>query len=72
MRKAWRLFKAVMLAITLISALLVVVLVLAWTKGLFLFLLAFGIIVWALYTKMERRDYDRNWRQRNADWRNYK
>jgi len=72
MEKLVRLTKALIYAVALLTLLAVVLPIAVWTKGLFIIAIVFGVFVWAIYTMLERRDWHRNWRQRAADWRNYK
>lgn len=72
MQKAWRMVKAVIYGVLLMLAVGAFLTLLAFTKGLLVLLLIFGVVVWGIYQNLERKDYDRNWRERNRAWRNYK
>lgn len=67
-----RLMKAVGIVLVLFIAVAVLALLIAWMKGVFGLLVAFFGLVWLVYSALARRDWHRNWRQRNLDWRNYK
>lgn len=67
-----RLVKAVGIVLALLTATAAFALLMAWMKGLLALLMIFFGLVWLVYNALARRDWHKNWRQRNENWRNYK